>query len=53
MGCLHIGSDCTNQASCTVGNAVVIASVATIVMISACGAVTAIATNATLAPAQS
>ena len=53
MGSLHIGSDCTNEASCTVGNVVVVAPVATTVMISAGGAVTAIATNATLAPAQS
>ena len=53
MGSLHIGSDCTNQASCTVDNVVVVAPIATTAMISAGGAVTAIATNATLAPAQS
>ena len=50
---LHIGSDCTNEASCTVGNVVVVATVATIVIISAGGAVTAIATNVTLALAHS
>ena len=53
VGFLHIGIDCTNQASCTAGNVVVVAATATIVMISAGGAVTAIATHATLAPAQS
>ena len=53
VGFLHIGIDCTNQASCTAGNVVVVATVATIVIISAGGAVTAIATNVTLALAHS
>ena len=54
VGFLHIGIDCTNQASCTAGNVVVVATtVTTIVIISAGDVVTAIATNVTLALAHS
>ena len=53
VGSLHIGSDCTNQASCTVDNVVFVASVVTVALVPVGGTITAVATNTTLVLTQS
>ena len=53
MYSLHIGSNCTNEVSYTVGKVVLVASVATVALVPAGGTITAVAKNTTLVLTQS